>query len=83
MTSVLESMVVDEKQLPEKPVDREKVCIRDKNNNKLSGDIYCHFIYKYFILLVITMHKHDNIYLYFRHVLFYYEYSAIMDVIII
>lgn len=30
MTSVLESMVVDEKQLPEKPVDREKVCIRHK-----------------------------------------------------
>lgn len=30
MTSVLESMVVDEKQLPEKPVDREKVYIHDK-----------------------------------------------------
>ena len=25
MTSAIESMVVDEKQLPEKPIDREKV----------------------------------------------------------
>lgn len=27
MTSAIESMVVDEKQLPEKPIDREKVRI--------------------------------------------------------
>nr|XP_031834043.1 histone deacetylase complex subunit SAP18 isoform X2 [Nomia melanderi] len=26
MTSAIESMVVDEKQLPEKPIDREKTC---------------------------------------------------------
>lgn len=30
MASALESMVVDDKQLPEKPVDREKVYIHDK-----------------------------------------------------
>lgn len=45
MTSVLESMVVDEKQLPEKPVDREKVCIRDKNNNKCYLEIFIVILY--------------------------------------
>lgn len=34
MTSALESMVVDEKQLPEKPVDREKVYASQSNDNE-------------------------------------------------
>lgn len=39
MTSALESMVVDEKQLPEKPVDREKV------NNKYTVENMYLYIY--------------------------------------
>lgn len=37
MTSAIESMVVDEKQLPEKPIDREKVYnITNNNTRKIS-----------------------------------------------
>jgi len=38
MASALESMVVDEKQLPEKPVDREKVYVT--NNKKFLDNFH-------------------------------------------